>query len=78
MVCTQVVYEGIRMTDYRAIAEELARHPRKSTAYMSHDERADGIQTMLEDLETLAVQDGHVAAAWALEFLTEPEVDGNQ
>lgn len=53
-------------------AERLAYYPTKSTAHMSHEERVDGIAQMLADLDCMAKNDGCIAAAWALEFVTTP------
>ena len=52
-------------------ASELALIPTKSTRHIHLKEREDGIGQMLRDLEMLARIDGCIAAAWALEFLTE-------
>lgn len=40
-----------------------------STRHLSRDERFDGLTVMLGDLNRLAVEDGCIAAAWALDAL---------
>jgi hypothetical protein len=52
-------------------ANKLAATPTRSTVYMTMEERARGIQTMLDDLDKLAKDDGCIAAAWAAEFFYE-------
>ena len=52
-------------------AEELAFIETKSTRTMYYDDRLASIEVMLSDLNRLAREDGCIAAAWALEFLTE-------
>lgn len=54
-----------------SVSDRLANKPTKSTAHMAHEERRDGIFTMLSDLTRLAVGDGCVAAGWALELIQE-------
>lgn len=54
-----------------SVANRLANKPTKSTEHMAHEERRDGIFTMLDDLIKLAVGDGCVAAGWALELIQE-------
>lgn len=48
---------------------ELARIDCPSYRHMEEQERADGILTMLNDLNQLARRDGCIAAAWALEMI---------
>jgi hypothetical protein len=52
-------------------AAEIAKIPTTSTKYMCYEERLEGINQMLADLNTLARRDGCIAAAWVLEFLDE-------
>lgn len=58
------------MGENRAAADQLSLIDIKSTRHMEHDERADGIEVMLDDLHLLATRDGCIAAAWAWEILT--------
>lgn len=61
----------------RAI-NRLANKPTTSTKDMTVEERRDGIQQMLLDLNQLATKDGCIAAAWALEKLLDwPKEDGD-
>lgn len=41
----------------------------KSCKHMTEAERLDGTRQMIRDLERLAIDDGCVAAAWALDFI---------
>jgi hypothetical protein len=41
----------------------------KSCKHMSEQERLDGTRQMIRDLERLAIDDGCIAAAWALDFI---------
>ena len=59
------------MADLDTIASRLMFIPTTSTRHMWHEERRDVIRQMLADLERLAVEDGCLAAAWALEFVSE-------
>lgn len=51
------------------LADRLAKHPLNSYRHMSHEELAAGIKQMLADLDTLAMRDGCIAAAWAVEVI---------
>ena len=52
------------------IAEILAKHPTTLTRDMHIVDRFNGIHQMLCDLNQLAREDGCIAAAWALEFVS--------
>lgn len=51
------------------LAERLSHVATPSTKHMDREERRDGIEVMLSDLNQLARRDGCIAAAWALEML---------
>lgn len=58
------------MSENSKAANSLAHIIVPSTKHMEHGERADCIETALDDLYRLAKADGCIAAAWAFELLT--------
>lgn len=57
------------MAENRTLADRLAHFDLAPTRHLAHEERAAGIDVMLNDLHCLADIDGCVAAAWAFELL---------
>ena len=69
-MAAQLADEGDRTL--RNMAYRLASTPTASTKHMMFNERVEGIEQMLADLKRLALADGCIAAAWALEYLSSP------
>jgi hypothetical protein len=59
--------QGLQESEVRSIANRCVP---VSTRHMSAAERLDGTRQMIRDLEALAHNDGCIAAAWALEFMS--------